>query len=363
MNENQNGYNPGGNQNGGWGYNQSPYNNNPYNNSGYGYNPPPYGYRPVRQESPKLIREREGIRSISKWSGMGVLGAFVVSFILSAVGDISSVAAASAESELFKYGFQIVTSLLFIGLPFLICGLAMRKRENFALPYGAPRNKKDFFLLLGIAVAGSFAANYIVAIVSLILNGAGIEMTSPTYTLPATAGGTILYVIKISVVPALTEEFAFRGVIMQPLRKYGDKFAIVMSALVFALMHGNAVQGLFAFMIGILIGYCVVVTGSMWTGVAIHFVNNFISVIFDLVRNGVSTEAFSFIYGCYSVIVVALGAICLLLYFSGKERIRIPVSCTELTTRQKTKTFLTTAPVVISVIFMVITTLASFNIT
>lgn len=70
-----------------------------------------------------------------------------------------------------------------------------------------------------------------------------------------------------------------RGVVMQPLRKYGDWFAILTSAFVFALMHGNLVQAPFAFIAGIGLGYAVIASGSLWTGILIHLLNNSISVI------------------------------------------------------------------------------------
>ena len=70
-----------------------------------------------------------------------------------------------------------------------------------------------------------------------------------------------------------------RGVVMQPLRKYGDWFAILTSAFVFALMHGNLVQAPFAFIAGIGLGYAVIASGSLWTGILVHLLNNSISVI------------------------------------------------------------------------------------
>ena len=73
--------------------------------------------------------------------------------------------------------------------------------------------------------------------------------------------------LTIDVYKRQIEEFAMRGVVMQSLRKYGDWFAIIMSSLVLALVHGNMVQIPFAFIAGIAIGYAVTVTGSMWTGV------------------------------------------------------------------------------------------------
>lgn len=373
MNNNQNGYYGSENNGNGYGYNNrgdnpGGYNYN-YNGGNYGTNQPQYGYgggyRPspgyVKIETPRMKREKAGIRTISIWSGIGVLLAFVVSFLLSLAGYIPGFREAYNSSELFEIGYDILTSLLFIGVPFIISYYALRKRTAFALPYCRPHNKRSFGLLIVMGIAGSFLANYVVVILAAILSAGGLEMVSPDYSSPETVLGNILYIIYISVVPAMTEEFAFRGVIMQPLRKYGDKFAIVMSALVFGLMHGNAVQAVFAFIVGIVIGYAVVVTGSMWTGIIIHFFNNFVSALLDVASSNMSDATFNMVYILYSILLVAAGLICAVLYFSTKDRVRIPVAGTELSERKKRKIFIGTPPLLAALFLMILSTLQSFR--
>ena len=63
--------------------------------------------------------------------------------------------------------------------------------------------------------------------------------------------GFMLTFIAIAVVPPLVEEFACRGLILGSLQKFGNGFAIVCSAILFGLMHGNFRQIPFAFLIGI----------------------------------------------------------------------------------------------------------------
>lgn len=87
----------------------------------------------------------------------------------------------------------------------------------------------------------------------------------------------VLYGITIAVIPPIVEELLFRGMVLNSLRKYGDGFAIVASALLFGLYHGNFVQMVFAFLAGLVMALVVVRTGSLWTSILIHFVNNSIS--------------------------------------------------------------------------------------
>ncbi|MEG2295123.1 MAG: type II CAAX endopeptidase family protein, partial [Oscillospiraceae bacterium] len=54
----------------------------------------------------------------------------------------------------------------------------------------------------------------------------------------------------VCIVAPFTEEFIFRGVLLATLRKYGDLFAIVITSILFSLVHGNLGQIPSALIIG-----------------------------------------------------------------------------------------------------------------
>ena len=101
----------------------------------------------------------------------------------------------------------------------------------------------------------------------------------------------LLTVVHTAVLPALLEELVFRGFIMQPLRRYGDWFAIISSAVLFGLVHGNMTQVPFAVIAGLALGYISVVTGSMWMNILLHFLNNLISVLYSFALSNASDGA------------------------------------------------------------------------
>lgn len=88
----------------------------------------------------------------------------------------------------------------------------------------------------------------------------------------------LAYVIISCITPAFCEEFLFRGTILSGLKQYGAKIAIIVSAIIFTFMHGNAEQTVHQFIIGLIIGFLFYKTGNFWIGVIIHFFNNFISI-------------------------------------------------------------------------------------
>lgn len=88
-----------------------------------------------------------------------------------------------------------------------------------------------------------------------------------------------LDLLFIAVIPALSEEFAFRGVIFHTLKKHGKWFAVICSALFFAMMHLNFNQFSYTFVIGIVMALAVLATGSIWGSVLVHFTLNANSVL------------------------------------------------------------------------------------
>ncbi|MBP3475219.1 MAG: CPBP family intramembrane metalloprotease [Lachnospiraceae bacterium] len=71
------------------------------------------------------------------------------------------------------------------------------------------------------------------------------------------------------------EEFVFRGVIYGGYLKSGNKLrAILLSALLFGLMHMNVNQAIYAFVIGILLAFLMEATGSLWAPVFCHMIFN-----------------------------------------------------------------------------------------
>ena len=82
-------------------------------------------------------------------------------------------------------------------------------------------------------------------------------------------------VLVIALVPAVCEELAFRGFILSGFRHLGHKWrAIVFSALLFGLTHGILQQSLIACLLGVLLGYLAVQSGSILPCMVFHVVHN-----------------------------------------------------------------------------------------
>lgn len=87
-------------------------------------------------------------------------------------------------------------------------------------------------------------------------------------------------IISIAVIAPAFEELFFRGAIEKHLLQKWDKpaYAILVSALIFGLIHGNPAQIPYAFILGLLLGWFYFRTGSLIPCIVIHFINNALSV-------------------------------------------------------------------------------------
>jgi sodium transport system permease protein len=81
--------------------------------------------------------------------------------------------------------------------------------------------------------------------------------------------------VLIAVLPALCEELAFRGFILSGLRHLGHKWwAIVLSAVFFGVAHGLLQQSIMASLLGVVLGFLAVQTGSLIPCILFHLTHN-----------------------------------------------------------------------------------------
>ena len=132
-------------------------------------------------------------------------------------------------------------------------------------------------VLGGLAV--TLLGNYPATFVSNFFGSFGYESAS-SYV----GGGESLQVVLLdiaitAVLVPFMEEFAFRGVVLSALRKYGIGFSIVASALIFGMAHMDFSTVVFAFVAGLVFGFLYAKTNNLWLPVIIHSLNNLIAVL------------------------------------------------------------------------------------
>ena len=166
------------------------------------------------------------------------------------------------------------TKLIILFLPFILYLLVSRQKPTDVLKLKLPKLKHILLsVVIGVALVPFVALS---AMLVPLLS----DLIFPAVEVPATAGdagislGNVL--LTSAVFAALFEEILFRGVFYNQYEKQGVPVfkIIIATSLVFALIHGNLVQIIYAFPFGILLAYLLYYSRSIWVPIVAHFVTN-----------------------------------------------------------------------------------------
>lgn len=168
------------------------------------------------------------------------------------------------QGNSFKETFRIkkpdmaIFSLSILGLiivqSFLQVFLYFQNKIIFSIPFGTEilRQVKDLFDTL--------------------------EQTTLSLVTANNAGEFIFIVFVIAITPAICEEFLFRGLIFKNFERISlRRNAILLTGLIFALFHFHPFNLIPLIILGFYLTFVVYYSGSIFTAVACHFINNFIS--------------------------------------------------------------------------------------
>ncbi|MDR0907305.1 MAG: CPBP family intramembrane metalloprotease [Rikenellaceae bacterium] len=136
-------------------------------------------------------------------------------------------------------------------------------------------------------------------------------------------------ILTAVVLAPVCEEMLFRGLILEYIKqKRGVAVAVVLSALIFGLVHAPILpQMVNAFVLGIMLGYVYVLTGSLVSVIIVHAANNALSYLIMELTGGQSAELrdilgndplFWTIFG--ASVVVFIGAVVAMALVATKNR-------------------------------------------
>ncbi len=312
--------------------------------------------------------QKNELKKVGKRCGLAVIMYLAISYGLSLVIIITSWIFPSIskvyEDVVPSLAFDIILSLLSIGVPFFIVQFLLKKDKLVeTMPFGTTYNREAATSLVMICLPIMvFSAVGINSISSFFQELLGIEFTSTVSDMSLKGvGGTLFGTLSIAVVPAIIEEMAIRGIVMQSLRKYGDAFAIVVSAMFFACMHGNMVQIPYTIIGGLLLGYLAIATGSLWPSIILHFLNNFYSVIIVSASDNFSDNASVAVALVMFVIFIVVGLLGAIKYSKLKYKVSFSKSAVALTLKEKLSAFLGNGPMITAIIFLGIITLSNIK--
>lgn len=154
-------------------------------------------------------------------------------------------------------------------------GLLILRKLPAQAPQEAQLGRSNFFIFLPICFCLMYAGNLIGTGLSYLLSGGTAENAVENLAMD----NHPLKVVVMVILAPLIEEYICRKQLIDRTRQYGEKTAVLLSALVFGLLHQNLFQFFYAFALGLVFAYIYTRTGRLRYSVAIHCIINFMGSV------------------------------------------------------------------------------------
>ena len=215
----------------------------------------------------------------------------------------------------------LIQVVVMLAIPLLMYSLLTKK--NFKVTFNDCGLKKISSKMISISIIlgfvlyfiNNFVADAFYGIISLF----GYENLSSTTTSSFSYGLLLKELILSCILPGFCEEFLHRGLLLHAGKKHSNpKYCLIISSILFGLMHLNIRQFFYASILGFLMGYVSLAADSIVPSIIIHFMNNFLSNYFyygtylewplakfvNFVTNVFSSNVFMFIVTSSIAIIV-----------------------------------------------------------
>lgn len=188
----------------------------------------------------------------------------------------------------------LVTLLVFYKMDYL-------RKEDFFFP---KTSAKVYIGSILAWVGGYIALDYILSVLSWLP-----DLMAQTFDHVLTSPWGI---IAISIIGPIEEEIIFRLIILGVLlKKYTPWKAILISALIFGVIHFNPVQVVGAFLLGLLFGWVYYRTGNILVPTLLHIINNSMAVILLRIHGAEVDSIRELMSGSYYAALLGIGLLLL----------------------------------------------------
>ncbi len=254
-----------------------------------------------------------------------------------------------ARDEGLIHVFQIVVSSLAFVLPYLLLSKLFGLKLNDALKIKRVKDKKLFVPLIFIGLGVCSFVNIMSSIAGYLLQNLGFSYEANIHREnPQGIFGILLIILSTAITPAVVEEFAMRGVLLSGLKRFGDGFAVLITSVIFGLMHGNFEQIPFALLLGLYLGYITVKTESILPAVLLHFLNNLFSIATSYIGDTLSHSASQIMFPVYFLLLFVFGFIGIFMLKNKSEKLfKFETTESVLTEKEKITAFLLSPSMII----------------
>ena len=307
--------------------------------------------------------ERKALRKLGIYTGAAILLSIILQNAIILSLQLFGLYERYFSDAYFSSAVDILVVIAGMLLPFALFGGKMKKASGMPQPLMLGKSDKKMLMLPAVVAGLGFCmlGNIINSYISAFFSSVNVEFSSPDIPMAEGVSGIILTFFRVAITAAIVEEIAFRGYVMGNLRFFGDGFAIAVSSVVFALLHGNMVQAPVALMVGFALGYLSVKTGTIWTAVIIHLLNNSISTVVYYLTESYGQEQ---IIGFYALVLygtIIFGAVSFFIVSVRTRKSPLLKGGSVLGTAEKIKAYFLNLPMLIAIAYMLFVTAEYIN--
>lgn len=166
-----------------------------------------------------------------------------------------------------------------IGVPLYVIALPVSMLVFRTVPVLKPEKQPfstgKFLLFIPVTIFIMYTGNIIGTVLSMLLSGGAAE--NPLTELAME--NSFWKILVMVILAPLMEEFVFRKLLIDRTLRYGEKTAVLLSAITFGLFHQNLFQFFYAFGVGLLLAYLYVRSGKLRYPVILHMIVNFMGSV------------------------------------------------------------------------------------
>lgn len=218
-------------------------------------------------------------------------------YLLAAMGlwlaSLFAVDLASLFPSLTREGQNVVINAAYY-LPFLVLPVILWARRRGDAEAVLRLNPLPFGAMIRVVIAAFFTVLIVQNIGMLwmiVWQKLGLNVFADSYVCPANTSELTLGVIASAIIAPIGEELLFRGAMLSAWEKRGAKTAVLVTAVLFAMLHGSLLGLPGEIFGGLMLGLVVIWTDSLYAGMAFHSVYNAAALMMNYVSASAPADA------------------------------------------------------------------------
>lgn len=206
------------------------------------------------------------------WYLLAAAGQYVISVIIGVIAAIAGYFGGAISNSGLTYGISTIYEIGILALPVIIYaakheGVGQSMRLN-------PPKGGTMIAAAATAFIGVLAVNNLGMWWMLLIEALGGDLYTSAVPVPTTVNELTSAILMVGVIPGICEELFFRGGLMGAWERRGTKTALVITSVLFALLHGTVLGLPTQLIMGFVLGYLLILSDSIYVSMIYHTVHN-----------------------------------------------------------------------------------------